>query len=144
LSGREIEVLVLASRGEPLKAVGYDLGLSESTIACHLRECARKLGVGNRLDLIRITQLLTRTQADRIHHVPLEQHPYALLCVDVPTGVRTALTAAQRQVVTLALHGLSDREIARTRNTAVSTVANQLRDAFTRLGVRSRAELAAR
>ncbi len=55
-----------------------------------------------------------------------------------------SLTTAERDVVRLALQGLSDREIAACRGTSARTVANQLRRVFERLGVHSRAELAAK
>lgn len=53
------------------------------------------------------------------------------------------LTRAEREVVQLALAGLSNEAIALRRGSALRTVANQLASAYARLGVGSRAELAA-
>ncbi len=53
------------------------------------------------------------------------------------------LSASEREVVKLALRGASNAEIAEERGSAVQTVANQLRSAFKKIGVNSRAELAA-
>lgn len=53
------------------------------------------------------------------------------------------LTAAQREVVSLALSGLSDGEIAARRRCSRHTVASQLQSAYRRLGIGSRAELVA-
>lgn len=60
-----------------------------------------------------------------------------------PPGIPPDLSAAEGEVVRLALRGLSNVEIARLRGRAARTVANQLASAFRKLGVGSRAELAA-
>ena len=56
---------------------------------------------------------------------------------------RTALTAREREVADLAARGLSNREITQRLYLSVRTVENQLQRAYTKLGVRSRTELAA-
>ena len=55
-----------------------------------------------------------------------------------------ALSAAEREVARLVLEGNSNAAIARERGTSPRTVANQLAALYRKLGVRSRAELAAR
>jgi DNA-binding NarL/FixJ family response regulator len=55
----------------------------------------------------------------------------------------TKLTGAEREVALAALRGLSNEEIARARGTSKRTVANQLAALYRKLGVGSRAELAA-
>ena len=54
------------------------------------------------------------------------------------------LTVAERAVAALVLAGESNAAIARTRRSAISTVANQVASIYRKLGVGSRAELAAR
>ena len=54
------------------------------------------------------------------------------------------LTAAEREVMTALLDGKSYAEIARRRRRSVNTIAKQAGSAFRKLGVSSRAELAAR
>ena len=54
------------------------------------------------------------------------------------------LTPTERQIVELAAEGLANKEIARTLDLAVHTVEVHLSRAYARLGVRSRAQLAAR
>ena len=54
------------------------------------------------------------------------------------------LTAAERTVAKLAMHGLSNQEIAERRGTSVRTVANQIATILRKLGLSSRRELAAR
>jgi DNA-binding CsgD family transcriptional regulator len=54
------------------------------------------------------------------------------------------LTPAEREVVHALLRGASRAQIAEARGSSVRTVANLLAQAFRKLGVRSRVELAAR
>ena len=54
------------------------------------------------------------------------------------------LTATERRVADLAVRGLANKEIARTLVVTVSTVEFHLRNAYTKLGIRSRMELAPR
>lgn len=54
-----------------------------------------------------------------------------------------ALTPGQARVARLALDGLRDEQIACALGLSRHTVSNQLRRAYARLGVNSRAELAA-
>jgi DNA-binding CsgD family transcriptional regulator len=55
-----------------------------------------------------------------------------------------ALTAAERDVITLVLEGHRYAEIAHQRGRSVDTVAKQAGSAFRKLGVSSRSELVAR
>jgi DNA-binding NarL/FixJ family response regulator len=55
-----------------------------------------------------------------------------------------ALTPSERDVLRALLAGKTNRDIAVERGTAVRTVANQIARLFRKVGVRSRAELAAR
>jgi DNA-binding CsgD family transcriptional regulator len=65
---------------------------------------------------------------------------FPLLAPELPP----VLSQAERDVVGLALIGLSNAQIARRRACSSRTVANQLASAFRKLSVGSRAELAAR
>lgn len=68
----------------------------------------------------------------------------AIFSIELPTaGVEHALTAAEREVVTLLLEHLSNAEIAERRGTSLRTVANQVASIFRKLGVQSRSELVA-
>ncbi len=69
----------------------------------------------------------------------------AILSFDVDDADKTGeLTSAEREVALLALAGKSNNEIAEARHCSVRTVANQLQSVFRKLGIRSRAELAAK
>lgn len=69
----------------------------------------------------------------------------AIFSFDVDDADKTTeLTSAEREVALLALSGKSNGEIAEARHCSVRTVANQLQSVFRKLGIRSRAELAAK
>lgn len=52
LSGREIEVLQLVADGQSNKQIGELLGLSALTVKSHLARIARKLGTGDRAEMV--------------------------------------------------------------------------------------------
>lgn len=52
LSGREIEVLRLVADGQSNKQIGDELGLSALTVKSHLARIARKLGTGDRAEMV--------------------------------------------------------------------------------------------
>ena len=54
------------------------------------------------------------------------------------------LTTTERRVADLAVQGLANKEIARTLVVTVNTVEFHLRNTYTKLGIRSRMELAPR
>jgi DNA-binding NarL/FixJ family response regulator len=55
LSGREVEVLQLVSEGQSNREVGEALGLSALTVKSHLARIARKLGTGDRAEMVLIS-----------------------------------------------------------------------------------------
>ena len=61
----------------------------------------------------------------------------------VVPGDLSTLTPAERAVARDAIAGLSNAEIAKKRRRAIRTIANQLASIYRKLGVGSRAELAA-
>jgi DNA-binding NarL/FixJ family response regulator len=52
LSAREVEVLQLVSGGRSNKDIGEELGLSALTVKSHLARIARKLGTGDRAEMV--------------------------------------------------------------------------------------------
>ncbi len=52
LSGREVEVLRLVADGRSNKEIGDQLGLSALTVKSHLARIARKLGTGDRAEMV--------------------------------------------------------------------------------------------
>jgi DNA-binding NarL/FixJ family response regulator len=66
--------------------------------------------------------------------------------IEVPTGrgdLPSPLTPSERDVALRAFEGASNRAIATARGTSERTIANQLKSIYRKLGVYSRAELAA-
>jgi DNA-binding NarL/FixJ family response regulator len=63
--------------------------------------------------------------------------------IEAPTAGLAELTEAEREVARRVLAGESNREIATRRGVSERTVANQVQAIFRKLGVQSRAELAA-
>lgn len=52
LSGREVEVLQLVADGQSNKEIGEDLSLSALTVKSHLSRIGRKLGTGDRAQMV--------------------------------------------------------------------------------------------
>jgi DNA-binding CsgD family transcriptional regulator len=52
LSAREIQVLQLVAEGKSNKDIGVALGLSALTVKSHLARIARKLGTGDRAEMV--------------------------------------------------------------------------------------------
>lgn len=61
LSTRERQVVAYAAQGLSDKLIGYHLGIARSTVASHLARARRKLGVGSRVDLVRLAASLSKT-----------------------------------------------------------------------------------
>jgi DNA-binding CsgD family transcriptional regulator len=52
LSAREVQVLQLVAEGKSNKDIGVALGLSALTVKSHLARIARKLGTGDRAEMV--------------------------------------------------------------------------------------------
>lgn len=55
LSAREVEVLQLVAEGQSNKDIGVSLGLSALTVKSHLARISRKLGTGDRAEMVAIS-----------------------------------------------------------------------------------------
>lgn len=136
LTARERDVVAWASGGASLKEIAYALGVGLSTVAGQLASAMRKLRVTSRGEL---ATLWTATRAA----VPGEDD-VVRVSLDPGDDALAPLTDAERDVARRAARGEPTADIARARRTAESTVTNQLGAIFRKLGVSSRAELAAR
>jgi DNA-binding NarL/FixJ family response regulator len=139
LARREREVVWQASLGRSNKLIGHELGLSSSSVGTHLSRAAAKLGVRSRAELITTVRGILsgdhdRTQADRG-------------CVVVsfrrPNATHDRLTPVERALLPELLRGATRRDIAVQRSRSVATVRHQVESIYRKLGVHSRAELAA-
>jgi DNA-binding CsgD family transcriptional regulator len=59
LTDREAQVLGYLAQGHANKLIGYELGLSPSTVAMHLSNASAKLGAKSRVELVRIARNLS-------------------------------------------------------------------------------------
>ncbi|MCB9618146.1 MAG: helix-turn-helix transcriptional regulator [Sandaracinus sp.] len=80
----------------------------------------------------------------RVEELVVGEDTLVVLSVPISRGALARLSAAERDVVVGALEGRSNRELSLARGTSIRTIANQLASAFRKLGVKGRAELAAR
>lgn len=160
LTPHEARVSALAAEGHANKWIGTTLGIEPSTVATHLTRAMTRLGVSSRVELAARFKLLAHGRPDPRGLLAMIPVPVSGLRVTPLTGdafviafdthvavqsqPENALPPGERRVVELALQSLSDREIAQQLGLSRHTVANQLRSAYARLGVNSRAELFAR
>ncbi|MGH0037825.1 MAG: helix-turn-helix transcriptional regulator [Myxococcota bacterium] len=142
LSRRERQVAEFVGLGRASKEIAYALGLSTSAVSNAERRVRQKLGLGSRSELAtffapgglrrRLTELEVEGASVLLATAPL-----------VVEGRLARLTEAEREAALLAVQGATNTAIAARRGTSERTVANQLASAFRKLGVHSRAELAA-
>ncbi len=147
LTPRETQVAARVAAGTPLKAVAADLGVAHATVTAQLDRALKKLGLRHRAELSELFSAWAPYWRDE-EMAPEGSAPPYLFVAREGVGSRYhpalyRLTPAEREVVTGALEGQSTTEIARARERSFHTVAHQLRAAFAKLGVHSRAELAA-
>ncbi|MCW2748413.1 MAG: LuxR family transcriptional regulator [Nocardioidaceae bacterium] len=124
LTLREQEVAMLAATGLTSSAIAAELYVSESTVKAHLRAVYAVLGVESRIVL-----------AQRYHpaRAPGERPAIAKL-----------LTSRQVEVADLVAAGNRNSAIAAKLAISTKTVEKHLGDIYAKLGIRSRAALAAR
>lgn len=140
LSPRERDVVAWAADGASLKEVGYAMGLATSTVGEHLKSAMRKLRVVSRAELAVVwSRLKTKEPGTDLALVDVDGED--VFGGDDPRVV--SLSEAEREVARRAARGESSAEIASARGTSLSTVTNQLGAIYRKLGVGSKAELAA-
>jgi DNA-binding NarL/FixJ family response regulator len=139
LSPRQRAIVELVLTGVSNKHVAYTLGLGSATVATHLQHALRKLGLANRIELMRLGAL-AGASVSRVE-VGEAAVEVAVMEKGGPTGRHPLLTDAEREVAALVREGLTNAEIGERRGTAERTVANQLANMFEKLGVGSRVQL---
>ncbi len=120
LSPRQAQVLELSARGLTGKLVAYALGIAPREVSAALSGAALRLGVGTRLDAIRLAAL------------SLGLHQEA---------DTSQLTETERLVLTCIQRGWSNAAIARHRDCSPRTVANQVASILRKTHAVSRREL---
>jgi DNA-binding NarL/FixJ family response regulator len=138
LTPREEGVTAMAAIGRSNKEIAAQLGVTASTVATLLAAALGKLGLASRT----LLPLFWRDLHGRAWPVTNAEAPLiALSHRDDPQGF-SALTPAERAVALALLDGLSDRNIARARNSSRHTVSKHVTAIYRKLGVSSRVELA--
>ena len=139
LTAAEGAVAAWAARGHPEKLIAYELGLAQGTVSALLARAYAKLGVRSRAELV--TRFEAATDVERLK---LDDDAEVLLfsAASAEHDALGALSQAEREVASLAARGEANRAIAERRGVHAATVAKQLASAYTKLGVRSRGELA--
>ncbi|AKU95325.1 hypothetical protein AKJ09_01989 [Labilithrix luteola] len=134
---RVLQMHLLRAKGSE---IAFALGLSPSTVERVLSNAARRIGLRNRAELVRLSEprfmrrFAIDVGRDRIDVLRFEDPA-------LPAAWQGRLTKAQLDVATAAAHGLSDGEIARHRGTSVRTVSNLLAATYRALGLEGRGAL---
>ena len=82
LSAREIEVLQLVADGQSNKEIGEALGLSALTVKSHLARIARKLGTGDRAEMVVDRAAQRRHQLTSASEPSTSRRPFGALPAD--------------------------------------------------------------
>lgn len=143
LTERQIDVCRLASEGHADKWIGYELGIARSTVATHLSAAIGRLNLASRTDVARVWPMLDARVAAFVMEVALNGRTFVALVGERGMPEIEGLTEAEHEVMSQAVRGASNREIATSRGTSTRTVANQLASIYRKLGLCSRTELAA-
>gem|GEM_PF-1337009 len=125
LTSTETDVLAHASRGLTTKLISYALGISQSVVSARMASAASKIGASSRLGLVRLAAMVTRDPRASVMGT-------------------TTLTAAERDVLELLQHGLSNAQIAKIRSRSVRTIANQVASLLSKTNSHTRRALLAR
>ena len=142
LAPRERDVAELIGRGYAPKEIAYALGLARGTVDAALGRARAKLGVRSLAELAS----LFAPGGLRARLAELQLAGESLLVGVLPGSGEdrlAGLSEAERDVALALVRGATNREIATRRGAAERTVANQVQALFRKLGVHSRAELAA-
>lgn len=139
-TAQECAVAPLVARCASNKLIAAELGIAEGTAAAHVASLRRKTGARARAVLVdRVTPPRDGDVA-RLSIGGVELRVLGESCQRSAVG----LTPAEYEVAFAVADGSSNAEVARRRKTSVSTVVNQLQRIYAKLGIGSRAELAAR
>lgn len=167
LSPTQARALLLRGQGATYKLIAFELGLPTGPLFRLVKGGMSKLGVTRDTDLPLFFP--TRTAAEistgakgrtAVRDATPTMHPMAppdfraaridddgreflLMSYAVPDWeLPRILTGSERDVVRILLAGSTHDEIAKARRTSPRTIANQIATAFSKLGVKSRMELA--
>lgn len=140
LARREAAAATYVGLGFSNDEIAYALGISNGAVTSAIARARRKLRMSRSELAAHFAPGVLGGSLARVR----EGARVAVGALDLRGDALDELTAAERDVALGAARGENNRAIASRRGTSSSTVANQLRAAFEKLGVTSRFELAAR
>lgn len=146
LSRRERIVAERLGQGQSRKEIGHTLGVSLTTVGRAIERAAEKIGVENAIDVVVLAAAFgPGRQAGRSYPLGGPAGGEALTAPLHESAMWVRFSQAEREVVELALAGMSSTSIAQRRgDRSERTIANQLAQVFRKASVSGRAELAAR
>jgi DNA-binding CsgD family transcriptional regulator len=130
--------------GQPLEAARLHLDYADALLAAGQTTAARAhySAAAGLLEPLRATPYLDRALAGVAK--ARGKHPRTASAATPATAPHGALSPQERTVANLVAEGLSNREIATRLTLSVKTIEYHLSNAYDKLGIRSRAALAAR
>jgi len=140
LTAREEGVTTLAAVGRSNKEIALDLGISEASASGVLTTALAKLGLASRT----LLPIFWRDLHGRAWAVSDSEAALVALVRQADPEGEAQLTPAERAIANGLLAGLSERDIARARNSSTRAVSRLSATLFHKLGVHSRAELASK
>ncbi len=142
LTSRERDAAEQLGLGYAPKEIAYALGLARSTIDNALARARRKLGLAGIAELASL--FAPGGLRARLAEVEVAGEPLLVGVLPPVAAERLAgLSEAEREIALALVQGATNAEIAARRSSAERTVANQIQTLYRKLGVSSRAELAA-
>ena len=142
LTPRERDAAEQLGLGYTPKEIAYALGLSRSTIDNALSRARRKLSLSGIAELASL--FAPGGLRARLREIEVAGEPM-LVGVLPPVAAEhlAGLSEVEREIALALVQGATNREIAARRSSAERTVANQVQTLYRKLGVSSRAGLAA-
>jgi DNA-binding NarL/FixJ family response regulator len=148
LSPRKLRLLEAAAAAERGKNLAFELGTSAAAVSGGLAVCLSRIGLRSRAELLwfcRDRGELAPPRSLRAARLRTKRGEFAVIgFARRAVEVEGPFTRVERQIVLGVLSGMSNREIARSRNVSICTVQNQVASALKRARVASRYELVAR
>ncbi len=143
MTRRERLVAERLGRGRSRKDIGHELGLSMTTLGRAIDRAAEKIGATT-MDLV-VLSAAFGPGGGRGGVRGIDEDRWSLHAPLDASEMWARFSSAEREVVELALGGLSSTSIAARRgDRSERTIANQLAHVFRKADVSGRAELAAR
>ncbi len=144
----EMEILERILLGEPQKAVAVDTRMSCPSVSQKSARALRRLGIRGSASclpaaLVVLAQLSVGQVGLRREVVSFKSlgQWHHRVSFARPEAFASDLTHAERHVVSLLIDGMSSQQIANCRATARRTVANQIAEAYRKLGTSRRISL---